>query len=102
MPWDPEQYGRFASERSRPFSELVAQVDLPGARTVVDLGCGDGSTTATLRDRWPLARIEGIDNSPEMIAAARPRSVPGELEFRLGSIADWDPPEPVDVLISNA
>jgi trans-aconitate 2-methyltransferase len=102
MTWDPRQYGRFASERSRPFSELVDQVDLPGARSVVDLGCGDGSTTATLRDRWPSAHIVGIDNSPEMIAAAEPRAVPGELEFRLGSIADWEPRQPVDVLISNA
>ena len=68
--WDPEQYGRFAGERGRPFVELLSRVELESPRRVVDLGCGPGKLTALLADRWPTATIEGIDSSPEMISAA--------------------------------
>ncbi|RBY77866.1 trans-aconitate 2-methyltransferase [Blastococcus sp. TF02-09] len=97
--WDPAAYLRFAGERARPFLDLVSRVDVPSPGTVVDLGCGDGSTTALLADRWPAARVTGVDSSPEMLAAAPAR--PG-LEFRLGDVRDWRAREPVDVLVCNA
>jgi trans-aconitate 2-methyltransferase len=68
---------------------------------VVDLGCGSGELTATLADRWPAAHIVGIDSSPEMIAEAERRAVPG-LRFTTGDIEAWEPDQPVDVIISNA
>ncbi len=40
-------------------------------RVVVDLGCGPGDLTLTLADRWPGARVVGVDSSPEMLARAR-------------------------------
>ncbi|SDF61274.1 trans-aconitate 2-methyltransferase [Blastococcus aurantiacus] len=97
--WDPARYLRFAGERARPFVDLVERIDVTAPRTVVDLGCGDGSTTTLLADRWPAARVTGVDSSPEMLAAAPSR--PG-LEFLLGDVRDWLPREPVDVLVSNA
>jgi trans-aconitate 2-methyltransferase len=100
--WDPQQYERFGAERARPFGDLVAAVDAPGAARVVDLGCGDGSLTATLRDRWPAAHVEGVDSSPAMIGRAAAHAVEGELDFTLGAIEDWQPGEPVDVIVSNA
>lgn len=99
--WDPEQYGRFSAERSRPFFELLGRVRADDPIYVVDLGCGSGELTATLADRWPAARIEGIDSSREMIAAAERRAVPG-LRFAVGDIATWAPEQPVDVIVSNA
>lgn len=68
--WDPAVYGRFGAERSRPFVDLVARIGARSPRAVVDLGCGPGDLTRTLADRWPGARITGIDSSPEMIAKA--------------------------------
>ncbi len=97
--WDPAGYLRFAGERARPFVDLVARVDVAAPGTVVDLGCGDGSTTALLADRWPAARVTGVDSSAEMLAAAPART---GLEFRLGDVRDWRPEEPVDVLVCNA
>jgi trans-aconitate 2-methyltransferase len=65
---------------------------------VVDLGCGSGQLTALLAQRWPGAQVEGIDSSPEMIAAAPA----GErLAFSVGDVAEWDPTG-VDVIVSNA
>src|SRR5829696_8972551 len=67
--WDVATYTRFSDERSRPFVDLLARVRTPSAATVVDLGCGEGTMTAVLADRWPGARVTGVDSSAEMLAA---------------------------------
>jgi trans-aconitate 2-methyltransferase len=100
--WDPAEYSAFADERSRPFFDLVARVPADQPDRVVDLGCGDGSLTATLAERWPAAVVSGVDSSPAMLAEAVRREVPGRLSFVPGDIAGWRPERPVDVLISNA
>ena len=100
--WDPQQYEQFGTERARPFNDLMAHVDAPGARRVADLGCGTGSLTADLLTTWPAARVVGVDSSPEMMEQAARRQIPGRLEFELGDLRHWEPDEPLDVLVSNA
>src|SRR5277367_2787309 len=107
--WDAGQYLRFGGERARPFFDLVAQVGATSPRYVADLGCGPGNLTAALAGRWPGAAVTGVDNSPEMIAAARrsaaqPADGPGwpNLSFELGDIARWQPAQPPDVIVANA
>ena len=100
--WDVSQYTRFQSERSRPFFDLVAQIPATDPKVIVDLGCGTGELTATLLDRWPGARILGVDSSLEMLKKAATVTRPGQLEFLLSDIADWKPDQLVDVLLSNA
>jgi trans-aconitate 2-methyltransferase len=98
MHWDPQQYGRFAGERDRPFVDLVARVEASAPRRVVDLGCGTGALTRLLAQRWPNASVEGIDSSLEMIAAASASGV----TFRVGDIESWRPSPDTDVVVSNA
>ncbi|MFQ1003432.1 trans-aconitate 2-methyltransferase [Modestobacter sp. SSW1-42] len=100
--WDPTTYLRFADERARPFGDLLARVGASAPDVVVDLGCGDGSATATLAQRWPGAQVSGVDSSPSMLAAAAALAVPGRLDFSAGDVRDWRPAGPVDVLVSNA
>jgi trans-aconitate 2-methyltransferase len=100
--WDPVGYLRFAGERARPFAELVARIGADAPATVVDLGCGEGSLTASLARRWPGARVTGVDSSPEMLAAAAAAALPGRVEFALGDVGEWAPPGPVDVVVTNA
>ena len=100
--WDPGQYLRYAEERARPFTELLARVPATAPATVVDLGCGPGTLTALLADRWPAASVLGIDSSPEMVDAARALARPGTLAFRTEDLRGWRPERPVDVLVSNA
>lgn len=99
MDWDPQQYGRFAAERGRPFEDLLTRIGAADPRHVVDLGCGPGTLTALLAERWPSAAVEGIDSSPDMIAAATPGA---RLSFRLGDVSAWTPSADTDVVISNA
>jgi trans-aconitate 2-methyltransferase len=101
--WDPGVYLRFAAERARPFHDLMARVGVPPERPrlVVDLGCGPGGLTAGLAERYPQARVIGIDSSPEMIERAG-RYASERVEFRLGDVTAWQPDEPVDVLVTNA
>jgi trans-aconitate 2-methyltransferase len=98
--WDPAVYRRFATERSRPFVDLVGRIGAERPRAVVDLGCGPGDLTATLTGRWPGARVTGLDSSPEMIARAA-AAAPG-VTFTVGDVREWTPPPDTDVLVSNA
>lgn len=100
--WDPGQYQRYADERSRPFFDLLDRVRAKDPGYVVDLGCGPGTLTATLSERWPAAVIEGVDSSPAMIEEARTYETPVRLTFTVGDVAQWRPDRPVDVIVSNA
>jgi len=96
--WNPDVYLAFADHRGRPFFDLTARIDAKQPRRVVDLGCGPGNLTATLAQRWPQARIEALDSSPEMVAAARERGI----DAAVGSATEWAPAADTDVVISNA
>jgi len=98
--WDAGQYLRFADERTRPALDLLARIDLAAPPRIVDLGCGPGNSTALLRERWPEAKVTGLDSSADMLDAAR-RDHPG-IEFVAGDIAEWSPAEPYDLVCSNA
>src|SRR6185437_10236322 len=102
--WDPKQYNRFSTERSRPFHELLSRVGASAPESVADIGCGPGELTAELAQRWPEADVVSVDNSPEMIDAARrlPGTSTGKLRFELLDAWDWTPSGPVDVIVSNA
>lgn len=103
MAWNPEQYSIFESQRSRPFFDLLSRVSVASPRRVVDLGCGPGPLTAALARRWPDAEVVGIDSSPEMLAKAHALTdAPPNLSFERGDIADWEPSERDDVVVSNA
>ena len=101
MRWDPTQYARYADERGQPFVDLLARVDAAAPRRVVDLGCGPGTLTALLAQRWPSAIVTGLDSSPEMISRAT--SSAGErVSFEVGAVEQWTVPTDADVVISNA
>jgi len=97
--WDPERYLGFADERGRPFVELLARIGAEDPERVVDLGCGPGNLTVLLVRRWPGARVQGVDSSEEMVAAAPAHA---HVEFSVADLRDWRPEEPVDVLVANA
>jgi trans-aconitate 2-methyltransferase len=106
MNWDPSQYLKYATERLRPALDLVARVSLVAPRTIVDLGCGAGNVTQILSERWPTARITGVDNSASMLAKAQDtlRGNPrvAWLEADLAAWAAAAPAGGADLVYSNA
>lgn len=100
MSWSAKQYVAFEAERGRPVRDLVAALPAIEARLVIDLGCGPGSSTEFLANRFPDAAISGLDSSPDMIAAARKR-LP-RVKFSIGAIEGWTDGGPFDVILANA
>lgn len=100
MTWSARTYSVFEQERTRPVRDLVAALPARDVQVAIDLGCGPGNSTEVLADRFPQARVSGLDSSNDMLVAARER-LPGT-HFELGDIAAWDPVESFDVVLANA
>jgi len=99
--WDPDAYLRHADDRGRPFHDLIARVDVT-PYSIVDLGCGPGQLTPVLLQRWPRARILGVDSSAEMIEAASRRDDGPCVHYVQADVTTWEPGSPVDLIVSNA
>jgi trans-aconitate 2-methyltransferase len=99
MPWDPNQYHKFQAQRSVPFFDLLALVDVRPNLKVVDLGCGTGELTRQLADALPHSDVTGLDSSPQMLEKAASFQRPG-LVFVQGDqsqlTGEWD------LIFSNA
>ena len=100
MPWDPSQYLKFADHRLRPAVDLLNRVDLDSPSVVYDLGAGAGNVTELLANRWPKARIVGVDDSEEMLQEAAKRAP--NIEWEVGDIGKWEPKEPAELIFTNA
>src|SRR5213595_1221632 len=98
--WNPALYRRFEDERTRPARELLARVPLESARRAYDLGCGPGNSTELLVQRFPGARVVGVDNSPAMLESARQR-LPAAA-FELADVSAWQPNDAPDLIYANA
>lgn len=101
MAWSAAGYLTFEDERTRPARDLLAQVpaDLV-AGTVYDLGCGPGNSTELLAKRFPGRGVRGVDNSADMLKAARER-LPG-IDFVDCDLKRWNPHAPAALLFANA
>ena len=99
MPWDPDQYHKFQTQRSAPFFDLLTLVDVHPNLKVVDLGCGTGELTRQLADSLPNSIVTGLDSSPQMLDKAASFSTPN-LRFEQGDqsqlTGEWD------LIFSNA
>ncbi|MFQ8430055.1 trans-aconitate 2-methyltransferase [Amaricoccus sp. W119] len=97
--WSATRYLAFERERTRPVRDLLAEIPPEGISRAVDLGCGPGNSTEVLIARFPGAEVEGVDSSPDMIAAAR-RRLP-DTRFTLGDLGEGSG-EAADLLLANA
>lgn len=100
--WNSTQYLKFKIERTQPAIDLANRIGLESPRKIVDLGCGPGNSTQVLADKYKNAYILGVDNSENMITAAKAKYP--HLDFRTCDIStelaqlDHD----YDVVFSNA
>ena len=88
LAWNAKLYSRFEDERTRPAADLLARVPLADDTAyVVDIGCGPGNSTELLAQRFANAQVLGIDNSQDMLVAARERLA--NARFELADIGSW-------------
>jgi len=98
--WNPGQYLRFGNERLQPVIDLIGRIPLESPRVIYDLGCGTGSGTVILKERWPGARVTGVDGSESMLE--RTRSLEADISWQHSDLTTWEPSVPADLLFSNA
>lgn len=98
--WEPGRYLAFTDLRLRPGLDLLARVAHPGPQLVYDVGCGTGALTRVLAERWPTARVVGIDSSAAMLSEAR--ATPTSIEWVELDVRHWAVPQRADVIFSNA
>lgn len=99
--WDAKNYTQFLDARTRPARDLLAVIpDSFQPEYIYDLGCGPGNSTILLKNRWPKAKIVGIDASSNMLHAAR-QFYP-DIAFVQGDIAQFSPAGKIDCLFANA
>jgi trans-aconitate 2-methyltransferase len=98
--WNPDLYLRFGQERTRPSLDLVNRIPLEQPRSILDVGCGPGNSTATLSKRWPAAEVTGLDSSQEMIEKAK-RDYP-QGKWVLADLAAFTPNRQWDLVSSSA
>ena len=99
MPWNPDQYHKFQTQRAAPFYDLLALVEVRPHLKVIDLGCGTGELTRQLADKLPDSNVTGLDSSAQMLEKAASASTPS-LVFEQGDqsklTGEWD------LIFSNA
>jgi len=98
--WDPAQYLTFADHRLRPAVDLLARIDLASPAEVCDLGAGAGNVTRLLKERWPDARVTGVDDSESMLAKAA--ATAPTITWQRADLGTWRPARPADLIFSNA
>ena len=97
--WDAELFLRFEDERAWPARDLIARIDSE-PRRIFDLGCGPGTSTRLLVERFPQADITGLDSSSAMLAEAR-RRLP-EIAFAHADISHWRPYASPDLIFADS
>ncbi len=98
--WNPTQYLRYGSERLRPALDLISRIQVESPDSVYDLGCGTGTVTGILQERWPKAKITGVDSSASMLE--RTRDIETGVYWQHADLNDWQPESLADVVYSNA
>jgi trans-aconitate 2-methyltransferase len=99
--WDPDHYLQFKNERTQPSIDLVNRINVEySPKHIVDIGCGPGNSSQVLLQRWPKAKLVGVDNSPAMIEKAK-KDYP-EQEWILADALGFEADIKFDVVFSNA
>jgi SAM-dependent methyltransferase len=71
--WDAADYARVGAFVAELGGAALDLLDPQPGERILDVGCGEGTLTRKIIERG--ATVLGIDNSPEMVAAARAKGV---------------------------
>lgn len=99
-----DRIGRFLGGDRATFTALSRLKNEP--RSILDVGCGGGLFTLKLAERYPSAKIVGIDSEPQAIEFAKERlsqATPpaNNVEFILKRAEELDTLETFDVVMAT-
>ena len=104
--FDPDSYADLMAAEVPDYGRLQAEVAAAAAggrawpvARVLDLGTGTGVTAAAVLDRHPGASLVGVDESADMLAAAREVLPPGA-DLRVARLEDPLPEGPFELAVS--
>lgn len=95
--WDGASNLDEAEERM--LALYVERGQIADGQRILDLGCGWGSLSIYLAERFPRARILGVSNSRDQKAFIDARKLPN-LEIRTADMNAFDPGETFDRIVS--
>jgi trans-aconitate 2-methyltransferase len=98
--WNPDLYMQFRSERTQPSIDLMNRIKPVEPKSIIDIGCGPGNSTQVLVNRWPKAKITGLDSSPAMIKQAI-QDYPNQ-EWIVADALTYESKVKYDIVFSNA
>lgn len=96
--WNADDYAGNFSFVAEYGSSLMEMIDIRKGMTCLDLGCGNGSLTAKLKEAG--LEVTGMDDSPDQIRKAK-QDYP-DINFIQGNACDFILDQPVDLVFSNA
>jgi trans-aconitate 2-methyltransferase len=68
--WNASEYDRLSALQAAMAEEVLSLLELRGTERILDIGCGNGKTTAEIATRVPKGVVTGVDASARMIAFA--------------------------------
>ena len=101
--WNAADYERISGLQLAMAEEVLAALDLNGARRVLDVGCGNGKITAEIAARVPHATVLGVDPSHEMIEFASghySQAIHPNLRFEIADARNLPYREEFDLVVS--
>lgn len=103
--WDPDQYEKFEKkfekERAQPFFDLLQLIHPLRHPRILDIGCGYGTLTQIVHEKFHASFTLGIDTSKEMLAKAS--ALHGQhLLFKEQDVQTLTSDKPFNLIISNA
>jgi len=96
--WNAEKYKQNFSFVHQYGCDLLALIDFEKVKTAIDLGCGNGVLTASLKEKG--IHVTGLDASPQQLETAK-ANYP-DIPFQLADATDFSVEESVDLVFSNA
>jgi trans-aconitate 2-methyltransferase len=69
--WNASEYDRISALQASMAEEVLSLLKLQGSERILDIGCGNGKTTAAIAARIPQGSVTGVDASADMIAFAK-------------------------------